>query len=356
MSVPCPPNDKIFLKSSWLRTNATFAVLGICIGIGIYLLLSAARGEFMTLRQFRYQLVGAMCNTLCITNSIYFAQRFFNRKGHYLVSLLGYYAVSAFGVLLGTELSYLLYYLFFGHPYYFFHIADLGFSFCIMLIVCTVLYIRYAQHERLKASIRERELDVLRLKQVTTQAELATLQAKINPHFLYNALNGIAGLIHSDPGKAETMTLQLSRLFRYSLNQNMENLVTVREELEIVTTYLEIEKVRFGDRIEFLLDIDPAALEQKIPRFLLQPLIENALKHGLNNKTSGGWMKASVRLGERIEVSVADNGVPFPAEYEIGYGLQSTYDKLELLYPGAHELYVRNAPQKEVLALIPRSA
>jgi two-component system LytT family sensor kinase len=149
------------------------------------------------------------------------------------------------------------------------------------------------------------------------------------------------------------MTMKLSRLFRYSINQSQEDLVPVQEEMEIVRTYLDIEKVRFGERIDFSICVDESLKNARIPRFLIQPLVENALKHGLNNVTSGGELKVQISGSDKIVISVADNGAPFPAELGLGYGLQSTYDKLDLLYPNAYEVQILNQPIKEVKIQMP---
>lgn len=216
------------------------------------------------------------------------------------------------------------------------------------------MYVHNAQKVNLNNRIKEKELALLRLNQMKTEAELATLHSKINPHFLYNSLNAIASLIHVDPDKAEGMTLKLSKLFRYSINQTQENLVSVTEEIEIVNTYLEIEKVRFGDRISFKTDLDPALNREKIPRFLIQPLVENALKHGLKNVLSHGMLRISIKKTELMEIIIEDNGSPFPEELEIGYGLQSTYDKLNLLYgSNNYEVQILNYPNKQLRIQFP---
>jgi two-component system LytT family sensor kinase len=294
--------------------------------------------------------------TLTITNSIYLSQRLLSRgAGHTIRFLLVYYGASLLGLLVAIEAIHLAMSFIFGTPYVFFHTQDFLFSLVIMIIVCTALYVRGMQKQQFVSMLNAKELDVLRLTQQNTHAQLAALQARINPHFLYNALNAIASLIHDNPGQAEAMTLKLSELFRHSVNRDMENTISVSEEMEIVNIYFDIERVRFGKRIDFITAIDPALANVKIPRFLLQPLVENALKHGLKNITKNGWLKISIEEKTGIEIAVADNGAPFPDDYEAGYGLQSTYDKLALLYPGNYEIYIRNQPVKEVRIIIPRS-
>jgi LytS/YehU family sensor histidine kinase len=187
-----------------------------------------------------------------------------------------------------------------------------------------------------------------------TQAELQTLQSRINPHFLYNSLNSIASLIHIDADKAEDMTLKLSKLFRYSINTQNEYVTAVKDEIEIVKTYLDIERVRFGDRINFVFDVDDDILDNQMPRFILQPLVENALKHGLNDMVNGGELQVKIsKTDKELNLVVADNGKSFPTELNAGYGLQSTYDKLQLLYLDAYSLQIINEPLKQIKITIP---
>lgn len=226
----------------------------------------------------------------------------------------------------------------------------------ISLIVTTIVGIYQAQRSSLELRLKQKEVDIIKLNQLKTQAELQTLQSRINPHFLYNSLNSIASLIHIDADKAEDMTLKLSKLFRYCINTQNENLTSIKEEIEIVQTYLDIEKVRFGDRIQFILNVDETIYAEKIPRFILQPLVENALKHGLNDMISGGILKLEIiKEGNEIILIVADNGKPFPTELNSGYGLQSTYDKLQLLYGDKYSLQLLNQPEKQIRISVPKN-
>lgn len=227
----------------------------------------------------------------------------------------------------------------------------------ISLIVTTIVGVYQTQRSNLELRLKQKEVDIIKLNQMKTQAELQTLQSKINPHFLYNSLNSIASLIHMDADKAEDMTLKLSKLFRYSINTQNENFTTVKDEVEIVKTYLAIERVRFGDRINFIFDIDEDILNHQIPRFILQPLVENALKHGLNDVTNDGELKVKVsNLNNELSLIISDNGKPFPIELNAGYGLQSTYDKLQLLYPNTYALQIINEPFKQIKITLPLSS
>jgi sensor histidine kinase YesM len=196
----------------------------------------------------------------------------------------------------------------------------------------------------------ETEVKLAKLQELKTKAELNALHSKINPHFLYNSLNSIAGLAKTDAGKTEHMALSLSKLFRYSINKGQSDWSTFEEELEMVKIYLDIEKVRFDDRLEFTIDLPEELKNVKVPRFIIQPLVENAIKHGVSKLTTAGKVSISIKQNDKwIEVLVSDNGPAFPEEMIPGFGLQSIYDKLEILYPNRFELHFLNAPNKQIL-------
>jgi sensor histidine kinase YesM len=344
-----------FIKSSWLKTNLWALISGLGISAVIVSFMSVAAGRFVSYENLISQIVFSVCITLAITNSIRLAQRLFNlSQDNIPVFLAVYFGSSLLGMMVGVELAYFALSLILDFPYTFFHLRNMAFSAMVVLVVCTLNYIYFSQKRRLTTKIQEKELDMLRLRELKTQADLATLHSKINPHFLYNSLNSIASLIHEDPDKAESMTLKLSKLFRNSINQGQESLIKIKDEVEIVKTYLEIEKVRFGDRIDFEFDVDEDTMEFLVPRFLLQPLVENALKHGLAQVADDGKLEISIRrVDNRLRVTVSDNGKEFPKELEVGYGLQSTYDKLNLLYGKDYDLHIVNEPIKQIEILLP---
>ena len=143
-----------------------------------------------------------------------------------------------------------------------------------------------------------------------TDAELRALRAQINPHFLFNSLNTIADLTVTAPERAEQMTLRLSAVFRYVLVNTDKQFVSLREEIDFARSYLEIEEFRFGDRLRALFEIDPELLERRVPTLLLQPLIENALMHGLAPRRSGGTIRIVAKSTEGgVTLIVADDGI-----------------------------------------------
>lgn len=208
--------------------------------------------------------------------------------------------------------------------------------------------LRYLDLER-KRKFDEKELEVSRLRELKTKAELDALHSKINPHFLYNALNSIADLSITDGKKGRKMTIALADLFRYSINHSDNNYSTVKDEVMMAEVYLQIEKIRFEDQLNYTIDISPAAEYYLIPRFLLQPLVENAVKHGLKATGKMTELLLEVKLdGSGLVVNVADNGPAFPEELNPGYGVKSVFDKLDLLFPDQYAVQFSNTPVKQV--------
>ncbi len=231
-------------------------------------------------------------------------------------------------------------------PWFFYVIGDL-------LVANFFLYI-LQQGRQMTRKLTEQEFQLLNLEKLKTRAELDALQAKINPHFLYNALNSIASLVHDDPEKAEEMTLLLSKLFRYSTGRDGDLFASLADELEMVRTYLQVEQVRFGNRLAFTVDIsDPALNALRLPQFLLQPIVENAIKHGIAKRAESG--RIDVRIYEKndyLHLCVHDNGPAFPDDMGGGYGLRSIQDKLNLLYGDDADVEFQNFPLKQVLISI----
>jgi two-component system, LytTR family, sensor kinase len=165
------------------------------------------------------------------------------------------------------------------------------------------------QFEQEKADRQSREE---RMRRQITEAELRALRAQINPHFLFNSLNTIADLIVTDPIRAELMTVQLAKVFRHVLSNSDRQMITVSEELEFLRAYLEIEGMRFDDRLSVSFDIDAAATNETVPSLILQPVVENALKHGLARKVGPGALRISASCEDGfLRLTVEDDGPGF---------------------------------------------
>jgi two-component system, LytTR family, sensor kinase len=179
----------------------------------------------------------------------------------------------------------------------------------------------------------ERQSREALLQQQVTEAELRALRAQINPHFLFNSLNTIADLIVRNPQRAETMTLRLAEVFRHVLDHASRPLTSIRDEIEFLRTYLYIEEVRFGERLQVKIDVSPELERAQIPSLILQPLVENALKHGLGPKPGPGHLTITVRAdSDHLYMTVEDDGMGPGERQSKGLGLANVAERLQTLY------------------------
>jgi two-component system, LytTR family, sensor kinase len=198
-------------------------------------------------------------------------------------------------------------------------------------------YYRQAQERALRASELEKRL---------AQAKLQALQMQLNPHFLFNTLNAIASLMHMDVKAADRMITRLADLLRYALESTDAHEVPLRQELSFLERYLEIEKTRFGRRLNVRLEIAPDTLDLLVPNLLLQPLVENAIRHGIEKRSKPGLIELHARCqDDRLHLEVRDNGPGLPAEppQRQGIGLSNTRARLQQLYGKGQSLELRDA-------------
>jgi len=194
---------------------------------------------------------------------------------------------------------------------------------------------------------REREQQAVRLESKLNEARLRALKAQLQPHFLFNTLNGIATLLRRDPATAEEMLLSLSELLRISLSTSHRQEIPLREEMNFLGRYLAIQQMRFGDRLHVREEIDPAAMDCLVPALLLQPLVENAIRHGLEpSGQSGELLLTGSREGEWLELAVEDNGVGLRADNSgrAGVGLANVRERLAALHGEQHEFSISERP------------
>lgn len=204
--------------------------------------------------------------------------------------------------------------------------------------------------------VKEKDVELSRLKEINAQAETKLLQSQINPHFLYNSLNSIASLAPIDAQKTQKMAHSLSDLFKYSINRKDKKTSTVHDEVEMVKTYLDIEKIRFGDRLQFTVGVDKDLEKHEIPLFLIQPLVENAVKHGISKNEGVGKIDLKIsKEHNKITISVSDNGPDFPEGLLSGHGLQTVFDLLRLTYGDKASLNWTNTPEKMITITIPET-
>jgi len=222
-----------------------------------------------------------------------------------------------------------------------------AFIYAAVLGVATTL----GYHRRL----RERELRAAQLEAQLALAQVQALKMQVHPHFLFNTLHAVTVLIREDPGAATRVVTRLGDLLRLTLSRATTAQVSFRRELEILTLYLEIERTRFHDRLEIAYDVQPATLGALVPDLILQPLVENAIRHGVSPNAGTGRIDVrSRRDGDWLTLEIRDNGAGLAegGARPDGIGLTTTRARLERLYGDRHELTLENLPQGGCVARI----
>jgi signal transduction histidine kinase len=203
--------------------------------------------------------------------------------------------------------------------------------------------------------VGERERRAAQLEGKLAAAQLQLLRSQLQPHFLCNTLNAISALIHRDVEVADRMVARLGELLRLSLDRFGAQEVTLEEELEFLSRYLEIEQERYGARLRVREQVEPGLLRAWLPPLLLQPLVENAVKHGIAPGKRPGRITIRARRDRRrgrLLLEVEDNGVGLAAEYRRGVGLTNTCARLRQLYPGSYRFDLRAADSGGTLAVL----
>src|SRR5579862_6280116 len=189
----------------------------------------------------------------------------------------------------------------------------------------------------------EKKLEAQQLR--LNEARLAALTSQINPHFLFNTLNSVSSLIRTNPEQARSVVYRLSSILRRLLRKT-DNLAPLREELAFIDNYMMIEMVRFGEKLRFIKEIDPETLDRLVPSMMLQPIIENSIRHGLSSKVDGGMIRVRSWLAEgRLHVTVEDDGVGIPQTrlatlFEQGIGVSNVNERLKVLFGQDYRMWI----------------
>jgi sensor histidine kinase YesM len=217
-------------------------------------------------------------------------------------------------------------------------ITGIFFYLIIVLVYYILIYYNDLQ-ERLETENKLREL--------VKQTELDVLKAQINPHFLFNSLNSISSLTITNPGKAQEMIIKLSDFLRYSVSQPADQFTNLKKEIENIKRYLDIEQVRFGNRLAYSIDANQFAMDALIPALILQPLYENAIKHGVYESTETIFINTVCELKENIlEITISNNFDPDAKSRKgEGIGLKNTRERMKLIYK--NEQLVKISSEKD---------
>jgi two-component system LytT family sensor kinase len=197
------------------------------------------------------------------------------------------------------------------------------------------------------SSRNERKLEAQ--GRLLVEARLEALSTQINPHFLFNTLNSVSSLIRTNPEQARAMIYKLSNILRRLLRKH-ENLTPLREELAFIDDYLSIEMIRFGDKLRFEKEIDPDTMDRLVPSMILQPIVENSIRHGLSKKIGGGWIRLRSRLvDERVQLIVEDDGLGIPESrlatlFDSGIGVSNVNARLKVLFGHDYRMSIDSKP------------
>jgi len=223
----------------------------------------------------------------------------------------------------------------------FLHIAVLKTQFTVPIYLCIVCVCWVIGHFQESG---ERERRTLELESRLTQANLQTLKMQLQPHFLFNTLNSISSLVHENPDAADGMIGSLSEFLRSTLEVSGSNEVPLRKELDFVDRYLEIQETRFGDRLRVCREIDPTATDALVPPLILQPLVENAIRHGVESRETGGTVILFAwREGAVLHLEICDDGEGLGGQMlraGNGIGLSNTKARLQELYGDQHRFVI----------------
>jgi two-component system LytT family sensor kinase len=199
-------------------------------------------------------------------------------------------------------------------------------------------------------SFQEKRVAAVQLQAQLSQAQLQALKMQLHPHFLFNTLNSISSLLqrsgsdHNDIQTAKKMIVRLADFLRLTLKNSGAQEVDVQQELEFLRCYLEIEKVRFQDRLTVQLNIDPRTLHLKIPNLILQPIVENAIQHGIATRSSKGILEISTtRVDGTLQVRISDNGPGLPHGFQAGIGLTNTKARLQQSFGESYRFLLENS-------------
>ena len=229
-----------------------------------------------------------------------------------------------------------------------FTLGYLGDSASLMVALYATTYLCITLPLKVWSSTRN-ESKLEEQQRLLMQARLDALASQINPHFLFNTLNSVSSLIRMNPEQARTMVVRLARIMRRRL-RSQDHFTSLGEELDFIDDYLAIETVRFGDKLRVVKEIDPTASSIPVPSMLLQPLVENSIRHGLSSKVEGGTITLRARrAGGRLVIEVEDDGVGIPKEELAGVlgkgiGVTNVKERLEVLYNQDYRMEIDSQP------------
>lgn len=257
--------------------------------------------------------------------------------GHAIMLLITMPAGASAGAFIGAQIAGLSFSeILRGSPAFFIQMLMIGILFGTMI---TYFFFSRERISQTEAELQEEQIKRLTLEKRTLETHLRLLQAQIEPHFLFNTLSNILSLLESDPEKGRAMLEDLTRYLRSSLSRTRDRMTTLGQEMDLTRAYLEIYRVRMGERLGYSIELSDALKEVPFPPMLVQPLVENAIKHGIEPKIEGGEITIRVEdHGENYRLMVSDTGSGLSEEAVAGIGLANVRERLEALFHGKARL------------------
>jgi sensor histidine kinase YesM len=292
----------------------------------------------------RINFIFSQCIGLCMCSLILAGHCFVRRPsipGHFILLLITMPAGATAGAFIGAQIAgFSFSEILRGSPASFIQMLFLGILFGTMI---TYFFFSREKISRTEAQLQEEKIKTLTLEKRTLETHLKLLQAQIEPHFLFNTLSNILGLLESEPLRGMAMLEDLTRYLRSSLSRTRDKMTTLGQELDLVRAYLDIYKVRMGERLNYAIEVPDRLKEVPFPPMLVQPLVENAVKHGLEQKLEGGEILVRVEEGTAsYRLVVADTGSGLLKDSVAGVGLANVKERLEALYDGKGKLILED--------------
>ena len=353
------------LERRWVRAVlilAAWTVLASFLTSQIYLAYSRREIPIRWERIFAVELSYAYIWAALTPFILWLARRFPIERSHWIRSLLIHLGVSLFIGSSTRVLHDLMLFWVVADSEWQFSLSKLLMNVYFMtdygaMIYWLILLISYSFNYQRR--YREGEVRTTRLEAQLAQAQLQALKMQLHPHFLFNTLHSVSALIHKNADAADKMIARLGDFLRLTLENSGAQEVTLQEELEFLKCYLDIERIRFQDRLSVNLDIEPQTLDARLPNLILQPIVENAIRHGISSLTSAGRIGIEARrLNGTLQVQVTDNGPGLATEsnsgsiVKAGVGLANTEARLKQLYGDSHRLDLSNAATGGVTVIL----
>lgn len=223
----------------------------------------------------------------------------------------------------------------------------------IFSAACLYIFIAKSKLKHRQEMIEEEKMKNVSMQKEALQANLRMLQAQIEPHFLFNTLSNVISLIDTEPSRGKAMLLDLTKYLRTSLSRTLPEKTTLAQEVDMIKAYLSIQKIRMGDRLNFTIDVPDGLRAHPFPPMLLQPLVENAIKHGLEPKIEGGEIFiGAARNNDHLRLEVMDTGLGFSSFTPNGVGLANVRERLSLLFADQGKLTMEENHPSGVKAVI----